>query len=152
MGCHCLLRSSATHQELLGVQMLQKGIQLLAALKSVKRQGWWKGKFALFRMLTTERGRGARSSPKAGIPCPPAPPEQPLGKSFNRPTDRTTCRNSKVSSTVTLKLVMLWSDQCHLDYFKYSSPLVLGSVCSHFFKASSQNCSTLCHGYGLVIM
>ena len=113
-------RSSATHQELLSVQMLQKGIQLLAALKPIKRQSWWKGKFALFQMLTTERGRGVHSFPKPGIPCPPAPPEQSLGKSFYRLSEGLHAETVKSTLTVTLKLVMQWSDPCHLDYFKYS--------------------------------
>ena len=33
-------------------------VQLLAALKSIKGQGWWKGKFALFRRLATWVGQG----------------------------------------------------------------------------------------------
>ena len=45
-----------------------------------------------------------------------------------------------------------WSDQCHLDCFKYSESSVPGSVCSHFLEASSRNCGSLCHGYSLVIM
>ena len=53
--------------------------------------------------------------------------------------------------TVILKLVMQWSDQCHLDCFKYSYALVPGSVCSHFLEASSRNCGSLSHGYGLAI-
>ena len=42
-----------------------------------------------------------------------------------------------VSSDSRLDIVMRWSDQCHLDCFKYSSSSVLGSVCSHFLEASS---------------
>ena len=45
---------------------------------------------------------------------------------------------------------MHWSDQCHLDCFKYSS--FPGSVSSHFFEANSLNCASLYHGYSLVTM
>ena len=45
-----------------------------------------------------------------------------------------------------------WSDQYHLDCFKYSLSLVLGSVCSHFLEAISKNCGSGCRGYSLVIM
>ena len=36
----------------------KSGVQLLTAQKPIKRQGWWKGKFALFWMLATGGGGG----------------------------------------------------------------------------------------------
>ena len=45
--------------------------------------------------------------------------------------------------TVILKLVMQWSDQCHLDCLKYSSSLIPGSIFSNFFEASLLNCGSL---------
>ena len=47
------------------------GIWLLAAQKSVNRQGWWKEKFALFQMLATGAGGVvvvADICPKANCP------------------------------------------------------------------------------------
>ena len=38
--------------------LLKVGIQLLAILKPVKRLGWWKAKFALFRRPATCGGGG----------------------------------------------------------------------------------------------
>ena len=40
--------------------LLKVGIQLLAILKPVKRLGWWKAKFALFRRQATCGGGGGR--------------------------------------------------------------------------------------------
>ena len=53
---------------------------------------------------------------------------------------------------VMLKLVTKWSGQHHLDCFKYYYSSAPRSVCSHIFEAGSRNCSSLCHGYSLVIM
>ena len=53
---------------------------------------------------------------------------------------------------VMLKLVTQWSGQHHLDCFKYYYSSAPRSVCSHIFEAGSRNCSSLCHGYSLVIM
>ena len=47
--------------------VIESGVQLLAALKPIKRQGWWKGKFALFWRLAAG-GRGVDSCPKADSP------------------------------------------------------------------------------------
>jgi len=45
----------------------KSGVQQLAAQKPIKRQHWWKRKFALFWMLVTGAGRGRVDvSPKAG--------------------------------------------------------------------------------------
>ena len=42
----------------------KSGVQLLVAQKPIKRQGWWRGKFALFWMPATG-GEWADSCPKA---------------------------------------------------------------------------------------
>ena len=39
--------------------IMESGVLLLTALKPLKRQGWWKGKFALFWMPATEVKRVA---------------------------------------------------------------------------------------------
>ena len=53
--------------------LLKAGVWLLATQKLMKRQGWWKGKFALFWMLATGVGAGSVNS------CPKANPFQLLG-------------------------------------------------------------------------
>ena len=44
----------------------------------------------------------------------------------------------KIKSFLKKKLVLQWSDQHHLYCFKYSQSFISGSVCTHFFEASSQ--------------
>lgn len=39
--------------------------------------------------------------------------------------------------TVVLELIMQWSDQRLLDYFRYNSSSAPGSVCSHLLESSS---------------
>ena len=41
-----------------------------------------------------------------------------------------------------------WSDQHHLDFFKYSQSSIPGYVCFHFLR----NCGSFCHGHSLVTM
>ena len=62
-----------------------------------------------------------------------------------------TCKNSTISSDNHLEIGHRWSDQHHLECFKYSQSAVPESICSHFLEASSLNCGSLCHGYSLVI-
>ena len=72
---------------------------LLAALKSIKRQGWWKGKFALFQRLAKERLVGEPPFPKGDSPY------RQLGrKNFYRQREGATCRNSTVSSDSHLEI------------------------------------------------
>ena len=94
------------------------GVRLLAAQKPLKRPGWWKGKFALFWMLATRRagGEGRRLS-KGQLPSTTG---QSVGKSFYRWREGATCRNSTVSSDSHLGIGHRWSDQRHLDCFKYN--------------------------------
>ena len=58
------------------------------------------------------------SSWDGGGPTPPN--RQPVGKSFYRRREGATCRNSTVSSGRHLETGHRWSDQHHLDCFKYS--------------------------------
>ena len=61
-------------------------------------------------------------------------------------------QKQQLALTVILKLVMWWSDQRHLDCFKYSYSSVPRSVYFYFLETNSQNCGSLCHGYSLVIL
>ena len=87
-------------------------------------------------------------------PCPPPhlAPWQSGVKSFYRLREGATCRNSTVGSNSLLETGHQRSHQRHLDCFKCSLSLVAGSVCFHFFEASSGNCGSSCHGYSLFIM
>ena len=52
----------------------QSEVRLLAAQKPIKRQGWWKGKFALFLNLDASSGGGGADVglPSKGQPPPPS--------------------------------------------------------------------------------
>ena len=123
-------------------------------LKSQYLRGkcWQKGKFALFqRLATLGEGRFMSKGQLSSI--------DQWARTFKGEFQGCTSggRGLHVETvqsalTVVLKLVMRWSDQCHLDCCKYNQSSVPGSVCSNFFEASSQNCGSLCHGYSLVIM
>ena len=69
----------------------EKGVQLLAALKPLKRQGWRK---VCFILEAGNLGRRADACPKADSP----PPTVRAGKSFYRRREGTTGRNSAVRS------------------------------------------------------
>ena len=43
---------------LTGHRVTKSRVWLLAALKAIKRQGWWKEEFALFLMLATKGKKG----------------------------------------------------------------------------------------------
>ena len=61
--------------------LLKVGIQLLAILKPVKRLGWWKAKFALFKRPETCGGGGWGE----GSACPKVnscPSQQAAGRGF----------------------------------------------------------------------
>ena len=79
------------------------------------KQARWKGKFALFRMLATGVGED-RCLSKGGSPST----DNQRGKSFYRLREGATCRNSTVCSYDHLQVGHWWSDQLHLDCFKYS--------------------------------
>ena len=61
-------------------------------------------------------------------------------------------RNSTVISHSHLQIGHQWSDQHDLDHFECRKASVPGSLCSHFFAVSSQNCGLLCPGYSLMVM
>ena len=99
----------------INISVTESGVRLLAAQKPIKKQGWWKGNFALFWMLATGEGGGLtpvqRLTPfsrQSGI------------KSIYRQREGVTCRNSTVSSESHLEIGHWWSNQCHLDGFKYN--------------------------------
>ena len=91
--------------------------------KPINRLGWWKWKFALFQMLATE-GSGQRTSVQRAT----HPTGNQWGKSFYRQKEGATCRNSTGNSDSHLQIDHRWSDQSHLDYFRYSSSLVPRSI------------------------
>ena len=94
---------------------MESGVQLLAAQKPIKRQNWWKRKFALFWMLAAGGGGG----PSVQRPTPPHPTDSPVGMSIYKQREGATCRSSIVSSDSHLELGHQWSGQCHLDCFEY---------------------------------
>ena len=65
----------------------KSGIRLLATQKPIKRQGWWKGKFALFWMPATSREGGLLSKGQLLLP------RQSMGKSCYRWREGATCRD-----------------------------------------------------------
>lgn len=52
----------------------QSGVRLLAPVKLLKRQGWQKGSFALFRKPAV--GGGEWAPVQGRVPCPPHPTDQ----------------------------------------------------------------------------
>ena len=68
----------------------KEGVHLLATLKPIKRQGWWKGKFALFWRPATW-GEGGRLS-KGQLPRADG------ARAFIGGGRGAACRNSTVSS------------------------------------------------------
>ena len=62
-------------------------------------------------------------------------PWQWMDKNFYRQRERVICRNNRVSSDSHLEIGHRWSDQCHLDCFKYSYSSVPGLVCFHFSRS-----------------
>ena len=74
-----------------------------------------KGKVALFRSLATGGGGvGVDTCPKADCP----PDNQGTRAFIDR--EGATCRNNTVSSDSHLEIGHQWSDQRHLDCFRYS--------------------------------
>ena len=103
----------------------ENGVWLLAGQKPLKRPGWWKGKFTLFWILATQRGSGgwADICPKANSThthTHTPSHRQSVGWSFYRPREGATCRKSTVNSDSHLEIGHRWSDQRHLDCFKYT--------------------------------
>ena len=114
------------------------GVRLPATQKAINRLVWWKGKFALFQMPQLE-GRADVYPMADTSQC------NQWGKSFYRQKEGDTCRNRTVSSNSHLLVG-------HLDCFRYSSSLVPGLICFHFFAVSSQNCGSSFPGCSLVIV
>ena len=98
--------------------LLAKGrVWLLAAQKPVNRLGWWKGKFALFPVPATGRGRVDIHSEADTLPPPPTTTtDSHWGRAFVD-GGRGRCRNSTVSSDSHLETDQRWSYQHHLGCF-----------------------------------
>ena len=105
----------------LGLNITESRVWLLATPKPIKRQGWWKGKFALFQ---GGGGGEADSYPKTDSPlyC------QPVGKSFYKQREGATFRNSTVILDSHFEIGHQWSDQHHLDCLE----LIFSSMVSFF--------------------
>ena len=94
----------------------ESGVQLHTAQKSIKRPGWWKGKFALLSMPGTgDRGEGRRLS-KGWL----HPPTNNQGARAFIDRGRGLNAETIVSSDSILEIGHQWSDQGHLDCFRYS--------------------------------
>ena len=78
------------------LNVIKSGVRLLTTLKPIKRQGWWKGKFALFKRLATRAGGGGQGWTR--VQRPPPPHWQSMGKSFYRWREGATRRNGTGSS------------------------------------------------------
>ena len=83
--------------------------------KPKKKLGWWKGKCALYCMLTTGVwGRVALTCPKANSPT-----DNQWARTFIN-KERGIYVETTQSAYSHLEMDHLWSDQRHLDCFKYS--------------------------------
>ena len=82
--------------------------------KANKEASWWKGKSALFRRLAGRWGR-VDSCLKADFPT-----DSQWARAFIDGGRGLLAETAQSALIVILKLVMQWSDQRHLDCFKYS--------------------------------
>ena len=90
------------------------GIWLLTAQKPINSQVGGKESLLYFRcQQLREKGRHLFKSQ-----LPPA--DNQWGKRFYRQNEGAICRNSTVSSDRHLQIGHQWSDQLHLDCFRYS--------------------------------
>ena len=96
-------------------------VWLIAAQKLINRPGWWKGRFALFQMLAAGGGGGRGWWVSVQRPTPPLVCRQAGGEGIYRVVvGGATCRNNTVISNSYLQIGHQWSDQDHLDSFRYS--------------------------------
>ena len=77
--------------------LLNVGLWPLMALKPIKGQSWWKGRFAIFCSLATSAGGQT-------LVQRPIPLTGGQGKSFYRLREGATCRNSTVSADSHLEI------------------------------------------------
>ena len=101
-------------------------------------------------MLTT--GIVGWTTVQGEIPSPPGLLTcqwQSMGKSFYRWREGAPCRNTSEGH---LEIGHQWSEKHHLDCFRYSFPFQGWISLFPFIWVNSQNCSTLCHGYSVVII
>ena len=116
--------------------------------KLVKRKIW----FLSWRLTT---GVVGWTVVQGQIPSPPDLPTrqwQPMGKSFYRWREGVPCRNSTVISEGHLEIGHQWPEKHHLDCFRYSFQFQGWISLFPFLWVSFQNCSSLCHGYHVVII
>ena len=93
----------------------KSGVQFLTAQKTIKRPGWWKGKFVLFWMPATGVGEGWTPVQKLTSPTLLTI----SGQECSQTEGGTPHRNSTVSSDCHLVIGPQWSEQHHPDCFKY---------------------------------
>ena len=99
------------------------GFQLLTAQKPINRPGWGKGKFGLFQVPATVGGGWQASVQRLTSPHPPAQTSRGLGvgESINRVRGGGLHAETAQSSLNShLQIGHQWSDQHHLDCFRYS--------------------------------
>ena len=113
------------------------GVWLLTTQKPINSPGWQKGKFALFQMLATASGEGGRNLFKGRHPSLDKQEDRLLQADCGGGVLHVVLSNSH------LQIGYQWSDQHHLECFRYSSSSAPGSSCSHFFAVNSQNCGSL---------
>ena len=113
----------------------KSGVWMLTTQKPIKRQSWWKRKFALLWMLAMaiEVG-GTNSCPNADSPTH----WQSVGKRFYRGEKEATCRNTIINSEKSSWnwSSMVWTGSSWLGCCKHSSSSVPGLICSHFYEAA----------------
>lgn len=146
-ACKCWGNGLLISSRLQEIPLLKVGSSCLL-LKSQQR-GWDGGKEnLLYSGCLQPRGKGrADICPKADY----SPPTQAGGKSFYRQSEGASCRRAESDLTVILKSVICGLTSIILVILGSQSSIP-GSVCSHFFEASSQNCGGLYLGHGLFIM
>lgn len=75
-----------------------------------------------------------------------------IEKSFYSCREGVPCRNSTVISEGHLEIGHQWPEKHHLDCFRYSFQFQGWISLFPFLWVSFQNCSSLCHGYHVVII
>ena len=113
-GLNCFGKHSRELRVPVG-HVTESGVRLLAAQKPIKKQGWWKGKFALFWIPATGGGEGRRLS-EGWLP----PTDSQWARAFIDRGRGLHAITAQSALTVILKLVMQRSDPNHLDCFQYS--------------------------------
>ena len=122
-------------------------VRLLATLKPIKSQAWWKVCFIL------EAGKwwlevGGWTPVRRLAPLP----GQPVGKSFDKHREGLHAETAESALTVILKLVTGGLTSVILIVLSTVSLQFHNRFVPIFLEGSSLNCGSLRHGYSLVIM